>query len=88
MWEDPGRKGPERGPFSSHIARDGDWGPIFLDPAGGPKFEVTPLGLTFFSCFKKIHFTPPPHPSSKRFKFQAKMIQYVYEQDTLEVGTK
>ena len=29
LWEDPGRKGLKRGPFSSHIARDGDWGPIF-----------------------------------------------------------
>ena len=28
LREDPG-KGPERGPFSSHIVRDGDWGPIF-----------------------------------------------------------
>ena len=29
LREDPGRKGPERGPFSGRIARDGDWGPIF-----------------------------------------------------------
>ena len=58
LREDPGRKGPERGPFSSNSAR---WRleAHFLDPTGGPKFEVTPLVLTLFSCFKKIHFTPP-----------------------------
>ena len=42
----PGKKGPKRGPFSSHIGRDGNWGPIFAilrASVGGPKFEVTPL---------------------------------------------
>ena len=29
LREDPGGKRPESGPFSSHIAQDGDWGPIF-----------------------------------------------------------
>ena len=79
----PGRKGPKGSHFKPYSAR---WRleAHFLDPAGGPKFEVMPLVLTLFSCFEKIHFTPHP----KTLKFQAKMIQYVYDQDTLEVGTK
>ena len=43
----PGKKG-QKGPLSSHIGRDGAfWGP-FLRAAGGPKFEVTLLGIRVF----------------------------------------
>ena len=43
-------------------------GAYCLDPAGGPKFEVTPLVLTLFSCFKKIHFTPTRRQKDSNFK--------------------
>ena len=85
LREDPGRKGPKRGPFSSQIARDGDWGPIFRSNRG-PEIWSYATGVDFVFVFQGDAFYP--HPSSKRFKFQAKMIQYVHDQDTLEVRTK
>ena len=81
---DPGRKRPETGPFSSHIARDGDRA-HFLDPAGGPKFEVMPLVLTLFLCFKKINFPPLV---VKKIQISSQNDSILYDQDTLEVGTK
>ena len=65
--EDPSRKGPERGPFSSHIARDGDWGPFFRS-SRGPKIRSYATGVDFVFMFQEDTFYPPPH----RFKFQAK----------------
>ena len=51
-----GLKGAHFKPYS------GRWrlGAHFLIQQGGPKFDVTPLVLTLFSCFKKINFTPSP----------------------------
>ena len=74
----------ERGPFSSHIAR---LGALFVRSSRGPEIWSCAAGVDFVFVFQEDKFYPPPHLSSKRFKFQAKMIQYVCDQVTLEVGT-
>ena len=59
-------------------------GAHFLDPAGGPKFEVTSaLVLTLFSCFKKMHL---PLSVVEKIRISSRNDS-IYDQDTLEVET-
>ena len=60
-------------------------GDPFFRSSRGPEIWSYATGVDFVFVFQEDTFYP--HPSSKRFKFQAKMIQYVYDQDTSEVGT-
>ena len=65
----PRQKGARKGPnFKPYSAR---WrlGAYFLDPAGGPKFEVTPLhGVDFVFVFQEDTFYP--HLSQKDSNFK------------------
>ena len=45
------------------------------------KYPVMPRVPLIVFVFQEDTFYP--HPSSKRLKLQAKMIQYVYDQDTI-----
>ena len=63
----PSKKGFKMAHFSSHIGRHGELGAHFLDPAGGPKFEVTPLTAILYTLYSVHTWTASLHNAKFTF---------------------